>query len=583
MRRPFSLFLAALFLLAPFAHAQQDAILAAMQAELQRSRRLSLLGILPYYVEFAADDAVTFGVSAMLGAAYGPTRSRIRPLRVRMRVGNYALDSANSIYSDSYNGTRYDSDFLPPGSDVNLLRRALWLASDRAFKTAIDAAGKKQAALRGLNITDPLPDFSEAPKFNLVQPIKTYNVDETLWTNRVRSLSEIYLAHPSITGSSVDFEYSAGTSYLVNSDGASVRVPDSIFILRTRAARQAPDGSLIYDGLAIQATDPSALPPEAELREAVAQVARNVDALAAAPVGETYVGPVLFEGRAAGQIFAEVFASQLAPVRRPVSEPGRPVPVQPTELEGRLNARVLPEWLSLIDDPLATTWNGRELIGHYPVDLEGVQPQRLTLVEKGTLKAYLSTRTPVPGASSSNGRARLPGALGMKVARPSNLIVQAEQTTPEPGMKDKLIQLLKERNKPYGMLVRKMDFPSAGSFDELRRAGRQATRGGSSRLLSAPILLYKVYPDGREELVRGLRFRGLNSRSFRDILAAGDRPVLFDYLDNGAPLALMGAGNYIIGSTVAAPSLLFDELELHPTGEDLPRLPVVPSPLESGK
>jgi hypothetical protein len=567
---------------APLCHAQ-DAILSAMQAEMQRARRINLLGMLPYYIEFAADDATTFSVSASLGALYSPTHSRIRPLRVRMRVGDMTFDNSNSIYSDFYNGTRYDSDLLPQTQDVGVLRRAFWLAADRSFKTAIDALGRKRAALRGVTVTDPIPDFSAAPKVQRVEPVKLPAVDESAWAARVRALSEIYLKHTSITGSSVDFEYSTGTSYLHNSEGSAVRTPDSIFIVRTRAARQAPDGNLVYDGLAVQAPDPTALPSEAELREAISEVARTVDALAEAPVGETYVGPVLFEPRAAGQVFAEVFASQFAPLRRPVSEPGRPLPMQPSELEGRIGARVLPEWLTVTDDPTATKWENRLLVGHYDVDIEGVEAKPVVVVETGTLKALLGTRTPAPGVPVSTGHARLPGALGMKLARFSNLRVEAAQAIPDAGMKAKLIDLIKQRGKPYGMLVRKMDFPSAGSFDELRRAGRQASRGGAGRAISAPVLVYKVFPDGREELVRGLRFRGFSSRSFRDILSAGDRPALFDYLDNGAPLALMGAGNYVVGCTVTAPSILFEELELHPLDEDRPRLPVVPSPLESGQ
>lgn len=570
------------FAAAPLACAQ-DPILNAMQAEMQRARRLTLLGLLPYHIEFAADDAATFSVSASLGALYSPNRSRLRPLRVRVRVGDMTFDNTNSIYSDFYNGTRYDSDTLPQSQDAGVLRRSLWLASDRAFKIAIDSLGRKQAALRGVTVTDPLPDYSAAPKLTLVEPVKSFTLDESLWSNRVRALSEIFLQHPAITGSAVDFEYSAGTTYLHNSEGSTIRTPDSIYLLRARASRQAPDGTLVYDGLTLQATDAALLPAEAELREAVASVARNVDALAAAPIGESYVGPVLFEHRAAGQVFAEVFAAQLSPMRRPVSEPGRPVPMQPSEFEGRVNSRVLPDWLSVTDDPTANKWNGRELIGHYLADIEGVQARTTSIVEKGVLKSLLGTRTPAPGVSASTGHARLPGALGMKIARFSNLKVEAAQTTPDAEMKAKLIETIRQRGKPYGILIRKMDYPSAGSLEEVRRAGRQAARGGAGRALSAPILAYKVFPDGREELVRGLRFRGFNTRSFRDILAAGDRPALFDFLDNGAPLALMGAGGYIVGCTVVAPSLLFEELELAPVDEDRPRLPIVPSPLLSAR
>jgi hypothetical protein len=260
-----------------------------------------------------------------------------------------------------------------------------------------------------------------------------------------------------------------------------------------------------------------------------------------------------------------------------VSDPGRSFPFAQSELEGRLGARVLPEWMDLTDDPTRKQWEGRPLLGFYEADLEGVAPKPLTLVEKGLLKNYLLTRQPVKGMSGSNGRARLPGALGVRTARFGNLEVVAGQTAPLGTLKQRLVELVKGQGKPYGMLVRKLDFPSAGSGDDLRRAmqrgGRGATRPGAS-----PVLVYKVFPDGREELVRGLRFRNLNARAFRDILAASSERVLFDFLDNGAPAALMGAGSFIVGCSVVAPGVLFEELELERAEDDLPKPPLVPPP-----
>lgn len=580
MRR-LAAFLLASGLLTAQALPKSDPIFTAMAAELDRARRLMLLGMLPYYFEFNIEDAHTFGVSAMLGATFAPQRSRLRPLRTRARVGDMSFDSANSIYSDFYNGTRYDSEFLPITQDTAVLRHELWLSADRAFKTAIDGLGRKRAMLRGVNQNEPLADFSAAPKLTLIRPVKTAAVDEPGWTSRVRAYSEIYLKYPGITGSTVDFETSTGQSYFMNTEGTVVRVNDTVALLRSRAGRQASDGSAVYDGVMLQSLDPERFPPDAEIRGALEAVAKNVEALASAPVGESYIGPVLFEGTAAAQVFAQVFGSQLGPVRRPVSDPGRPIASQPSEFESRKGSRVLPDSFSVVDEPTRQEFNGRPLIGFYEVDLEGVAAQRVQVVDKGVLRALLGTRTPAPGVSESNGHARLPGGLGQKLARFSNLLVETSQPSPEGEMKAKLIEQIRQRSKPYGLLIRKMDFPSAGSAEELRRAGRQSAQGGG-RLVSSPVLAYKIFPDGREELVRGLRFRGLTARAFRDIIAAGDRPAVFNFLDNGAPLALMGAGSYVVGCSVVAPSVLFEELELQPPDEDRPRMPVVPSPLAAG-
>ena len=98
------------------------------------------------------------------------------------------------------------------------------------------------------------------------------------------------------------------------------------------------------------------------------------------------------------------------------------------------------------------------------------------------------------------------------------------------------------------------------------------------RPVSPPILIYRVYLDGREELVRGLRFKGLSTRSLRDILAASTETALFEYINNGAPLARAGTGGYIAATSVVAPGLLFDELEVDRLQEPLEKPPLVPPP-----
>jgi hypothetical protein len=187
------------------------------------------------------------------------------------------------------------------------------------------------------------------------------------------------------------------------------------------------------------------------------------------------------------------------------------------------------------------------------------------------------TRQPVRGFEGSNGRARLPGNFGAQAAAISNLFISAAETVPAGALKKQLIETIRTRNKPYGVIVRKMDYPSSATFDEARRllSGGQS---GSSRPVSMPLLVFKVYPDGREELVRGLRFRGLNARSFKDIMAAGNDANLFEFLDSNAPFALMDASNYAAETSVVAPSILIDDLELHPMQDEMPKLPVAPPP-----
>jgi TldD protein len=234
----------------------------------------------------------------------------------------------------------------------------------------------------------------------------------------------------------------------------------------------------------------------------------------------------------------------------------------------------------VVDDPTQTQYQGRTLLGHYLYDMEGVAPQPLTLVDKGVLKNFLLTRTPVfKNYSGSNGHARMTGSYGTRSPGFGNLFVRVSQTTPAADMKKKLIDLCNAGNKPYGILIRKLDYPSTASLDEL---GQVAQAAGGSHPVVPPLLAYKIYPDGREELVRGLLFHGVSTRSFKDIVAASDENYVFDLIDSNAPFALVGAGSFTTTADVIAPAVLFEELELEPAKEETLKPPIVPPPALTG-
>jgi len=216
------------------------------------------------------------------------------------------------------------------------------------------------------------------------------------------------------------------------------------------------------------------------------------------------------------------------------------------------------------------------MFGQQSADDEGVESKPLSLVEKGVLKDFLRTRQPVRGYSDSNGRAGISGSFGGEVPSPTNLLIRSTETSSVSDLKKKLIDLCEQRGLPYGIVVRKLDFPSTAPIDEARRI--LAANSGSGQAVSIPLYVYRLYLDGHEELVRGERFRGINARSLKDILAAGDDTNAFNYLDNGAPFALLGFGSSSAQVTVAAPSVLIDDLELTKVDDELPKLPLVPSP-----
>jgi len=550
-----------------------DPLFRAMRDEIERSRQLSLPNLEPpYFIQYGVDEQETFTVSASLGGLLSRRRERFRSPEVQVRVGSYKFDNSN--FGGGGGGSRYDLERFPVENSYPVLRRYLWLETDSAYKGAVETLSRKRAALRNITQNEPLDDFAHAEPVHFIRDFQPLVLDAGAWANRVRALSAVFAQFPEVKFSTVDLEASQGGHYLENSEGTEVKVPESVTVLRVRAVAQAADGATVRDFVSFHALNVGGLLDEAELNRGAAEVARNVVALAHAPKGEDYNGPVLFEGAAGAQLFAQVLGENLTVTRRP--EGGRGGGAPAGELEGRIGARVLPDTFDVVDDPARKEWKGRPLFGSYDVDREGVPAKPLQVVEKGVLKSFLLTRQPVHGFEGSNGRARMPGRGGASVAGIGNLIVTSSGSVPAADLKGKLIELMRTRNKPYGMVVRKMDFPSTATTEEAQRV--MESQQGSAHPVSLPLLVYKVYADGHEELLRGMQFHGLSARSLRDILAAGDDGAPFDFMDSAAPFALVGYASFATEACVVAPSVLIDDLELRAVVDEQPNLPLAPPP-----
>ncbi len=563
---------------------QDDVLLHAMKDEINRVPALIRLHIAldpPYYTEYRVEDTISHSISAELGALVDESDSAFRIPSVQMRVGTATFDNTDHVYSEAYIGNRYDPSRLPLDNNYLAFRQVFWLATDRAYKTAEDAIARKRSSLKNMTQTDVLPDFSSAPPAHLVLPIERKPFASAPWKSEVIRLSALFDGYPKVLSSGVEMLSSQSINYIVNSEGTELRTPEDLAYVRVAGRGLTQDGTPVRDAQFFQAFNTGGLPSEDVLTREIKAVGEHVTELSQAPAGEAYDGPVLFEAPAAAQLFGQLLGDNLKLGRKPVSDPGRPSRYSPSELENRLGSRILPEWMDVVDDPTQTEYEGHTLLGHYLYDMEGVAPQPLTLVEKGVLKNFLLTRTPVfkeyPG---SNGHARMTGPYGTRSAGFGNLFIRVSQTTPAAGMKQKLMDLCKQNNKPYGILIRKLDYPSTASIDQLEKVAQAA---GGSHPVVPPLLAYKVYPDGREELVRGLLFQDFSVRTLKDIVAASDENYVFDLIDSNAPFALVGAGTFTTTSSIIAPAMLFEELELAPLQEETPKPPIVPPPLLTGQ
>lgn len=554
---------------------QNDVQLRAMLDELARTKTLQLNSLdKPYFIQYSVSDSEELFISASLGGLLTSSYGRARSPHIDVRVGSAQFDNTNSVFSGS---SRFGS--LPIDDDYAAFRTEFWIASDAVYKSATDQITRKRNAAREMAEVDQTPDLAPATPLVDLEPESHLTVDQHKWEEILRRASAKFTGAPSVTQSNVRFRTIASSFRVVNSEGTVFRIPQDLSDVTVYAEALAPDGNKVWDYRSIVGLTPAHLPDSDSIEKMVANTAADLENLVKAPISEDYSGPVLFEQEAAAQMLAATLEDAIRLQRKPVAPPNsNSGQILESVWATKMGSKVLPEWLSVIDDPLKETFRGSELAGFYKVDDEGVPAQRVVLVDKGVMKGFLASREPIKTITVSNGHGRLPGLWGTELAVSSNLFIEASEKTPEQEMKAKLIEKAKAAGLKFGLLIRRLDFPSAAGGEELQSMGRQLQKGGVSRTLNSPLFAYRVYLDGHEELVRGLRFKDFSAKDLRDIDIASDKPYVLNYINNGSGFNRADSGQSATTSSVIAPSLLLDSVDLARAENEPGKLPLVPAP-----
>jgi len=515
--------------------AKGDPLLEALLTELDRSTAHLKMDKVqaPYYIEYRVNDVDDFSAEAAFGALRESQRSRLRILRVVVRIGDYKLDSF-------YNQGTGNASILPLDDDPIALRRQIWLLTDEAYKAAADAYAEKLSALKQFSADQsPVDDFAHAPVVSTVGDVVKFHVDETGWNNTLQKLSNLFREYPDIQSVSASARFTAVNDYFVNSEGTIVRNGRSTATVAVSSATQAEDGMRLNRSPYWTEERPEDLPSQSELLKETTKMLDSLKALREAPIVEdSYRGPVVFAPDAADDIIAGLIGGNLLGRKPALGRPNRTTGTFATSYK----TRVLPKFVSVVDDPTLKQFQGKKLLGSYAVDSEGVKSQAVMLIDSGTLQSYLIGRQPIRDFPSSNGHGRAsPGSS----SQPSlgTLIVKSDEAETAEAIKQKALQMAGEQNKPYAYLV-----------DTLGPA-------------NSPRLLYRVYAkDGRIELVRGAVFNELDVRALRnDLVAVGNDPLVSNRMGG-------------VAQTIICPSLLFDELEVKRADTSKEKLPEYPAP-----
>jgi predicted Zn-dependent protease len=278
-----------------------------------------------------------------------------------------------------------------------------------------------------------------------------------------------------------------------------------------------------------------------------------LEKLKLAPIAEPFVGPAILSGRAAGVFFHEIFGHRVEGHRQKDQAEGQ-------TFTKSVGLPVLPTFLSIYFDPTVRKAAGTDLNGSYRYDDEGMPGQRLTVVDRGVLRAFLMSRSPVLQFDKSNGHGRRQPGFEV-VSRQSNLIVESGNTVSDARLREMLREEIRRQNKPYGLY-----------FEEVTGGYTQTRRGGLQAFAVLPLVVYKVYPDDRpDELVRGVDIVGTPLASFSKILATSNRPEVF----NG----YCGAESGSVPVSAVSPALLVSEIETQRKEKSSDRPPLLPRPV----
>jgi len=581
--------------IAPVPSGDADKTLAALHDELQRSKdRLVLPGQQrPYFIEYRLLDLDERVISAEFGALLTSGATRNRFMSVDVRVGNYKLDSSNFLSAEGFRGFLGSTGTVGIDRDYDSLRQDLWLATDQAYKEALDSYSNKQAALRALANAPTVDDFAqERPVVAVAQRVEPDWTSRN-WESEARTVSAILKNYPELYNSRVTYHLIYATSYIVTTEGTQIRTSRSLAAIEASMGTQAGDGMPLHNYLALYANRPAQLPTADAVRQQLDGKGKELAALRMAAPVQDYDGPMLFEPRAAGSLLAQVLAPSVSGARPPLSMNSRFEQMMQalggrSEWMGRIGQRVLPLTVNLTDDPSAEQFQGRDLIASYQVDQDGVSAQKVALVQEGLLKEFLMSRRPGPDFDHSNGHGRS-AFLGVPRPMVSNLFFTASNGETPDNLRKKFLDACKQNGQQWGLLVREMDNPVIASSTQEELSDSLGTlASGAPNGLRMPLLVYRVnVNDGREELVRGALISQLTVRNLRTLLGIGNDNTVFYYAQSqdaetaGTALGAFGSANGGVPSDVVAPSLLFEEVEVRgPHGEPRRNPLVTPPPLQ---
>lgn len=504
----------------------------------------------PYYISYAAHDRYDVAVMAEQGGLIGSTEQHSRRADIVVRVGDRKLDNTHN----ESRASAIHTVELPLTDDRAAIERALWWGTNTEYRGALETYLRvKTAEQVRAKEEDTSPDFSEEkPVAANGAPAGAPQVDLAAWNERIKALSAVFRKYPHVYSNFVILSVTDETSYFVSSEGTKVVAPHRLARVVALGVTRADDGMDLFRMASFEADAVNGLPAQATMVEGMNQLAASLEKLREAPVTEPFSGPAILSGRAAAVFFHEVLGHRLEGQRQRGDQEGETF----TKDVGK---PILPDFMSVADDPTEQKFDGTWLSGAYTYDDEGQPARRVNLIDDGVLKTFLMSRLPIASFATSNGHGRAQDGL-LPTGRQGNLIVSSTKSVTDAKLRQMLIDEAKKQGKPYGLY-----------FEDISSGFALTTRGQPQAFSVVPLVVWRVYADGRpDELVRGVSIVGTPQAALKSILATGNTSEVF----NGD----CGAESGSIPVSAVSPAILMSQLETQREQQGTARPPILPPP-----
>jgi TldD protein len=491
-----------------------------------------------YFVSHLVRDEETWRVEARFGTVFARRHWQNRSCFTDVRVGSYRYDQVQDggLNDNSRDDESYGHVDFPIGAGDDGVRHALWKLTDARYREAVDGLLKKRAdELTYVDRNRHLQSFERRAAQVDVGWRSLPSADLDTWTAFVRRASERLKRHPRVKASSVTFEATHFTRLFASSEGTRLVERTPFTLVECYIWMLSPKGDGIPWTIQHYGTDPRALPEARVFHAHIDATIALLEKLAAAPSLRSFSGPVLLEPKPAGLLIHEALGHRLEGNRLLASGEGQ-------TFRDSVGKRILPEFLSVRDDPTLRVFEQTSLVGHYRYDDEGVAAEPTRLIDRGVLKGFLTSRAAIGRGHRSNGHSRA-SRHERPMSRMGVTVIESHDGLDDGALRERFLQEIRDQRVPYGVRILHAD------------GGETATEGYNFQAFLGEInLATRVYPDGREEWVRGVNFVGTPLNAVRSIVAAGGRYEV----DN----AHCGAESGFVPVSTVSPALVLSRLEL---------------------